>query len=49
MNEVENRPAPEDEAELAQALEESYRGPLRELTPEEIRRGAESGEWPEDW
>jgi hypothetical protein len=40
------RVSPELEARLRCALEESERDPGRALTPEELRRMAETGEWP---
>jgi hypothetical protein len=41
------RPAPEDEARVREAFAEALRDPGRALTPEELRRWAETGEWPE--
>jgi hypothetical protein len=41
------RVSPELEARLRASLEESERNPGRALTPEELRRWAETGEWPE--
>ena len=40
------RVSPELEARLRAALEESERAPGRALTEEEVRRMAETGEWP---
>ena len=41
------RPAPEDEAQVRADFEDAEKNPERVLTPEEIRRLAETGEWPE--
>lgn len=41
------RPAPEDEASVREAFAESFRDEGRALTPEELRRWVETGEWPE--
>lgn len=41
------RPAPEDEADVRAGIEEAERGEGIDLTPEEIERMAETGEWPE--
>jgi hypothetical protein len=41
------RPSPDDEAEIRKALEELDRGEGIELTAEELRHWAETGEWPE--
>jgi hypothetical protein len=41
------RVSAELEAELRAAVEESERNPGRALTPEELERWAETGEWPE--
>jgi hypothetical protein len=41
------RPSPEDEAELRKAIEALDRGEGTDLTPEELRHWAETGEWPE--
>jgi hypothetical protein len=41
------RPSPEDEAEIRAAIAELNRGESRALTEEELRRLAETGEWPE--
>ena len=40
-------PAPEDEARVREAFAESLRDEGRALTPEELRRWVETGEWPE--
>jgi hypothetical protein len=40
------RPAPEDEATVREAFAESFRDPGRALTPEDLHRLAETGEWP---
>jgi hypothetical protein len=41
------RPSAEDEAEIRTALAELDRGEGVELTADELRRWAETGEWPE--
>jgi hypothetical protein len=41
------RLSPENEAEIRRALEEFDRGNGIELTVEELRHWAETGEWPE--
>jgi len=41
------RPAPEDEDAVRAAFEEAERGDGVDLTPDEIERMAETGEWPE--
>jgi hypothetical protein len=40
------RPAPEDEAGVREAFVESLRDPGRVMTPDELCRFAETGEWP---
>jgi len=40
-------PSPEDEAEIRAGLAELNRGDGIELTAEELRHWAETGEWPE--
>ncbi len=42
------RVAPEDEADMAEASAEAERGEGIELTPEQLRRWVETGEWPAD-
>jgi hypothetical protein len=41
------RPSPEDEANVRAAIAELDRGEGVELTGEELRHWAETGEWPE--
>jgi hypothetical protein len=41
------RPALEDEVRVREAFAESLRDEGRALTPEELRRWVETGEWPE--
>jgi hypothetical protein len=40
------RVSPELEAELREAIAQADRGEARTLTPEELQRMAETGEWP---
>lgn len=40
-------PHPDDEADLRAALAEAEAGLGETLTPDELRRWAETGEWPE--
>jgi hypothetical protein len=44
---TEVRPSPEDEGKIRRALEELDRGEGIELTADELRHWAETGEWPE--
>ena len=37
----------EDEADLEASLQEAAREPGRVLTPDELKRWAETGEWPD--
>jgi hypothetical protein len=41
------KPAPQDEADIRAGLEEAERGEGVELTEEELKRWADTGEWPE--
>jgi hypothetical protein len=41
------RPSAEDEADIRTALAELDRGEVVELTADELRHWAETGEWPE--